>query len=107
MDIEQELEVANKLVLAKVRRCLSPVEVSILSGSWQGQAYEGIASRRSHSNQTKNNAKKFADGMNSMNASISRVNQLKSALQRAWNRFGLASTAKGQMTNVISRIASG
>ncbi len=38
---------------------------------------------------------------------INSLNQLKSLLQRAWTRFGLASTAKGQITNVISRIASG
>ncbi|GEM_PF-2046410 len=73
MDVEQELEVTNKLVLAKVRRRFSPVEVSILSGSWQGQTYEEIASRRSRSNRTKNNAKEFVDGMNGMNTSISRV----------------------------------
>ena len=44
MNVEQGLEAANKIVLAKVKRRLSPVEVVILSGSWQGQTYEEIAS---------------------------------------------------------------
>lgn len=44
MDAEQGLEVANRVVLAKARRRLSPVEAAILSGSWQGQTYEEIAS---------------------------------------------------------------
>lgn len=52
----------------------------------------------------KNNAKEFAD---SMNALISRVNQLKNVLQRAWTRFGLSSTASWRITSVISRIVSG
>ncbi|NJR57733.1 MAG: hypothetical protein HC769_02015 [Cyanobacteria bacterium CRU_2_1] len=44
MDAEQGLEVANRVVLAKARRRLSPVEAAILSGSWQGETYEEIAS---------------------------------------------------------------
>lgn len=44
MDVEKGLEVANTVVLAKTRRRLSPVETAILSGSWQGQTYEEIAS---------------------------------------------------------------
>ena len=48
MDIEQGLEVANKLVLTKVRRRLSPVEAAILRGSWHGQTYQEIASSASY-----------------------------------------------------------
>lgn len=48
MDVEQGLEVANKVVLSKARRRLSPVETAILSGSWQGQTYEEIASRANY-----------------------------------------------------------
>jgi WD40 repeat protein len=48
MDVEKGLEVANQIVLAKVRRRLSPVEVAILSGSWQGQTYEEIANHTSY-----------------------------------------------------------
>lgn len=44
MDMQKGLEVTNSIVLAKTRRRLSPVEVAILSGSWQGQTYEEIAS---------------------------------------------------------------
>lgn len=48
MDVEKGLEVANAIVVAKTRRRLSPVEVAILSGSWQGQTYEEIASRENY-----------------------------------------------------------
>ncbi|MBD2069704.1 NACHT domain-containing protein, partial [Leptolyngbya sp. FACHB-671] len=48
MDVEKGLEVANALVVAKTRRRLSPVEVAILSGSWQGQTYEEIANRKNY-----------------------------------------------------------
>ncbi|HEY9846431.1 MAG TPA: hypothetical protein V6D03_09555, partial [Candidatus Caenarcaniphilales bacterium] len=48
MDVEQGLEVANRVVLAKARRRLSPVETAILSGSWQGETYEEIASRANY-----------------------------------------------------------
>jgi WD40 repeat protein len=44
MNVEQGLEVINTLVVAKTRRRLSPVEMTILRGSWQGQTYEEIAS---------------------------------------------------------------
>jgi hypothetical protein len=44
MDVEQGLEVANRIVLVKTRRRLSPVEVAILSAFWHGQTYEKIAS---------------------------------------------------------------
>jgi NACHT domain len=44
MDVEQGLEITNQIVLTKIRRRLSPVEVAVLSGSWQGQTYEEIAS---------------------------------------------------------------
>ncbi|MBD1998809.1 NACHT domain-containing protein [Leptolyngbya sp. FACHB-541] len=46
--MEKGLEVANALVVAKTRRRLSPVEVTILSGSWQGQTYEEIANRKNY-----------------------------------------------------------
>ncbi|MBD1867290.1 NACHT domain-containing protein [Cyanobacteria bacterium FACHB-471] len=48
MDAEQGLEVANRVVLAKAKRRLSPVEAAILSGSWQGETYEEIASKASY-----------------------------------------------------------
>lgn len=48
MDAEHGLEVANRVVLAKARRRLSPVETAILSGSWQGETYEEIASRANY-----------------------------------------------------------
>ncbi|MBD3886116.1 hypothetical protein IFO70_30960 [Phormidium tenue FACHB-886] len=48
MDAEQGLEVANRVVLAKAKRRLSPVETAILSGSWQGETYEEIASRANY-----------------------------------------------------------
>ncbi|MBD1913212.1 MULTISPECIES: NB-ARC domain-containing protein [unclassified Leptolyngbya] len=43
MNVEKGFEVANAIVVAKTRRRLSPVEIAILSGSWQGQTYEEIA----------------------------------------------------------------
>ena len=45
--------------------------------------------------------------MHVMKAAISGANQSKNVLQRAWTRFGLSSTAEGQITNVISRVAGG
>lgn len=48
MDVEKGLEVANAIVVAKIKRRLSPVETAILSGSWQGQTYEEIASRENY-----------------------------------------------------------
>ncbi|MEH1814021.1 MAG: NB-ARC domain-containing protein [Nostoc sp.] len=48
MDTKQGLEVANRVVLAKARRRLSPVETAILRGSWQEETYEEIASRTNY-----------------------------------------------------------
>jgi WD40 repeat protein len=48
MDPEKGLEAVNRMVLAKTRRRLSPVETAILTGSWQGQTYEEIANNANY-----------------------------------------------------------
>lgn len=48
-EFEKALQVAQKVVFAKIRRYLSDVEVMILRGSWQGDTYEKIAETSSYS----------------------------------------------------------
>ena len=58
----------------------------------------------SRNDRLKNKAQDVVDGMTAL---ISGDNQLKNVLHRAWTCFGLSSTAKRQITKVISRVAGG
>ncbi|NJM65590.1 MAG: AAA family ATPase [Acaryochloris sp. RU_4_1] len=49
MNFEDALDLIDEAVLDKVGRRLSPVEIAVLQGSWQGQTYEQIADETHYS----------------------------------------------------------